>query len=271
MKKSLSILLVLTLITGLFAMPSIADKKDSHFVVKEMTKKEKIKFLDSIGLELEDVVDLGIDYLDTEELKSIASEITKKGNKEVFNGVFVYKVKSDNNDVMGAVEPGPGGGSGVTTYEYTTSSSKTREHDASAGLKAVVSTTFSIYIGSKTKHIWKVLDILNVGADLFSYDYHSGDYSYDIITTWTTTKTYQGIPEWSSVKQDLVKVTRAHVEDFNKTVGVGPAPDYDEINLQRSKDYYYYSSHYYDTSWIYDMIDYVSSGSFPRSPAIDSL
>lgn len=267
MKKVLTLVLVLSFVLSQFVIPVHA--KVDVVKVKEMSKAEKREILKEKGLSENDIIDLGADYLSKETKNELKEEIAaaKKDGVE-FNGVFVYTLNPELNISPSAVEPGPGGGSGVTTYEYYSSFTKEIDHDESSGLKTVVKSAWNILIGSTTKHVWKILEVVSMSENLF-YDYYvQGDYAKDIITTWKTYTVYEGIPEWTTSKQDLVKTVAAQVKTRSIVAGTGPNGAIDEDEYRYD---YYKSANYYNTTWIYDMIDSVSSGIFPKPAVVDEF
>lgn len=254
MKKTITLFLAICLLNTVTIHAADIHKQAT------LSPKEK-STLQELNVNLDDIEVLDVNSVfSKEEIKKMEQfDNKKKENGAIKVSRIIYRNK---NTTIGtkSIEPGPGDGAvahdEVVTYTYDTED----KSDSSKGMKYIVDTAFSVYIGTKSAWIWIPATILGVAPSDLCPNYQTGDAlrsTKQEVYHYTHYRQYSRVIDQSLNYVRTTKLySKIYVDLYTTDINGKPVRRDDSEAMKT-----FYSKHYYDYDWIYEMCDaYASRG-----------
>lgn len=201
--------------------------------------------LDMVEVSLEDVFSTEQIVIFNQETEKMKDEEAKRGYTLVSSQVLIPATTTLSNDPY------------YVTVIDTYTSDPVVLNDTSKGMRYWLDVAWNVYIGTTTKYSWIAATILGVEPSAFYTSYREGD-----TLTNTTAKTYYRrcykmhneileIDDWYYETRKLV--VKEYVDLYTFTTDGNSYRDSD------SKDYTFYTEHYFNTDWIDEYVRYACS------------
>lgn len=253
MKKAISLLLI----TMLVLTQSVGVSAKENVNLKKLNNNE-IELLTELGININqiEIIDLNVMYT-RDELKKIRNEMTKSDDVEILH--IIFKSTRDISEGEITIKSDIPEEGGAYYYEEIISHTYPTEtlNDSSAGMKYWADKSFSVAIGFISPWIWVPATVLDINLSDLCPDYQTGDV---LRSTQQEVYHHRHYKQYSPVlgyEKNMVRTSKLYSKVY---VDLYTIDKYGEpVRKNEFEMKTFYSEHYFDTDWIYDMCDYYAN------------